>query len=286
MKTLFRNFFNQFNNQSVEVVDPTNRNQCFDLAVAWCMWLGLPINIFSGLMYAYQIFSNPNDEMTKKFDFILNKGYSLPKAGDIVVFAKSFNGTAGHVVVATGEGDVNSFKAFSQNDPVGSPCVVRTYSYNHVAGWLRFIQEEVEVGNELQECLRLHREAITELDQLKPQLEETKRKIEALELQLQDKDRVVSEQSEQLLTVRKERDSALEESKDYKEKYEKADELRDKWYGLYNQANSNYESCKTDRSNFQRQLTEIENKLKPKTPWILSIYNLIISFDQTLRKNG
>ncbi len=157
MEKKFRDFLKEFNSQSVEVVDLTNKDMCFDLAVAWCMWLGLPQNIFSGLLNAYQIWTNPNSLMKERFNFIENTTDAKPQVGDIVVFDKVRN----HVVVATGEAVVENkpndwFNAFSQNDPIGSVCVVKTYKFNHVLGWLRY----KGMTDELAECLKAHKQAV------------------------------------------------------------------------------------------------------------------------------
>lgn len=131
-------YTNKWNNQKQERVDSTNLNQCFDLAVGYCIdVLGLPQDIFSGLKYAYQIFLNPTQKTGSTFDFIINQDWAVPKKGDIIVWSNKY-GPAGHVAVVD-QADVNSFTAFSQNDPVGSPCVMKTYSYTNVLGWLRKI---------------------------------------------------------------------------------------------------------------------------------------------------
>jgi hypothetical protein len=257
MKNKFNEFLTLNLNQFIERVDPTNKNQCFDLAIAWCEWLGLPINIFSGLLYAYQIYTNPTQITKDNFSIIPNTPDGVPQVGDIVVFSNKF-GSAGHVVIATGEGDIDTFKAFSQNDPIGSPCVVKTYNYDFVLGWLRF------KDNELQACLKAHKEAVESADK---------------------KDEVISKQSTELLNVREERDEAVGQVKDDAEKLLKLEELRDKWHRSYEQANTNYETCKTDRATFQKQLTEIENKLTPKNKYTLKIYKWLMGLDQVLKKN-
>jgi urate oxidase len=81
-----------------------------------------------------------------------------------------------------------------------------------------------------------------------------------LKKQLTEKDTVISNHALELTTVREELAKALADATDNKTKYEKADELRAKWLEAYNQANSNYETCKTDRTTFQKQLTECLNK--------------------------
>lgn len=131
----FKDFLEQFNGQGVEVVDASNRNQCFDLAVAWLDWLDLP-RTFNHL-YAYSIYQSPTDGTKEAFELIPNTPDGVPLEGDVVVWGKSYNGTAGHVGIATGEGNLDTFKAFEQNDPTGSVSHVKEYTYDHVLGWLR-----------------------------------------------------------------------------------------------------------------------------------------------------
>ena len=134
----FDDFLNQNNNKYVEAVDPTNPYQCFDLVVAWCIALGLPQNIFAGLLYAYQIFNPSTSLAANHFDYILNTTDAIPQKGDIIVWSKSFNGTAGHTAISTGKGDINTFECLEQNDPIGSNSHLKTYNYDCVIGWLRF----------------------------------------------------------------------------------------------------------------------------------------------------
>lgn len=141
MENKFTDFLIQYNGQFVEKVDSTNLNQCFDLAIAWTEWLGLPLTIFSGLMYAYQIYTNPTQMEKGNFDFIANTPDGMPQAGDIIVWNKGYGGgIAGHVGMATGMfTDTNHFQSFEQNDPIGTNAHLRDYSnYNFVLGWLRY----------------------------------------------------------------------------------------------------------------------------------------------------
>lgn len=138
---MFDDFLSEFNNSSVEAVDPLNRNQCFDLVVAWCDWIGIP-RVFP-FLYAYQIWTSFPDANYQYFNKVVNTPEAVPNKGDIVVWDKTYNGTAGHTAIATGEGDMTYFNAFSQNDPVGSLSVVRRYDYKGVLGWLRPLKLQV-----------------------------------------------------------------------------------------------------------------------------------------------
>lgn len=130
---LFNKFQAENNGKFIERVDGNALNQCFDLAIYWCEYLGYPKSIYSGLGSAYQIYtqwSNP------AFEKIANDATFIPIKGDTIVWSSSKPGTggAGHVAVCTGVGDVNTFQAFSQNDPTGSPSVLKTYNYSYVLG--------------------------------------------------------------------------------------------------------------------------------------------------------
>ncbi len=190
MEDKFRDFLTLNEGKFIERVDSSNLNQCFDLAIAWCEWLGLPTNIFSGLLYAYQIYTSPTPTTQANFDIIPNTPEGMPQVGDIVVFSNKF-GSAGHVVIATGEGDLDTFKAFSQNDPLGSPCIVKTYNYDFVLGWLRF------KGNELQECLRQHTLLVNELESVKKSNASKDEVIKSLNQNIQDRNtQIVSLEAE------------------------------------------------------------------------------------------
>ena len=150
MEDKFKRFLDKYNGEHVEVVDPTNKNQCFDLAVAWLDFLGLPRSF--NHYFAYSIYTNPTKITKENFDLIPNTDVAKPQAGDIVVWAKSFNRTAGHVAIATGEGKAEGkytdwFGALSQNDPLYSVCRVKHYKFNHVLGWLRYKKGEQIMEN-------------------------------------------------------------------------------------------------------------------------------------------
>lgn len=133
------------NNQSWEVEDPSNRDQCFDLALGWCDALGVPRETIRHLN-ASEIWTEPTDLAVQYFNFIPNTPNGVPQRGDIVVFS----GKVGHVSVATGKGDTNFFESFDQNwdtthfnagkDPntglLIPICRFVTHQYNDVLGWL------------------------------------------------------------------------------------------------------------------------------------------------------
>lgn len=120
-------------NRKWEVVDPTNPNQCFDLVVGWSDLLGLPRSFQH--LFAYQIFTNPTELTRQHYELIPNTPLGVPKRGDIMVWSQNY-GPAGHTAVIN-TASLLSFEAFSQNDPVGSVCILKRYNYNSTLGWLR-----------------------------------------------------------------------------------------------------------------------------------------------------
>lgn len=139
MKETYNKLFSKYNGKPCEVNDPSNLNQCFDLAYAFCDVLGVTRDTIRHL-YASEIYTKPNDLTVKYFELVPNTAMFVPKVGDICVFK---GGVAGHVSIATGEGDTNTFKSFDQNwnttsDDQNNKCVVITHSYDNLLGVLRF----------------------------------------------------------------------------------------------------------------------------------------------------
>lgn len=170
-------FIAQYANTFLERVDGTNKNQCFDLAVAYCEdVLGMPRAIFAGLLNASQIFTMPTINTASRFDFIENNSWAVPRKGDIIVWGKSY-GPAGHVAIVH-EANVNSLTAFSQNDPIGKPCHLKTYTYMNILGWLRLIKPN------------------TNNVELEKKIENLTNSERILKQQLQDKDKQIKETSD------------------------------------------------------------------------------------------
>ena len=151
IKKRLRNFVDAHNSTYIKILNPGR--QCFDLAVNWTDILGVPH--FPGnpspfpYANAYEIFTKPNSVSSKYFDFIPNTPTGVPQAGDIVVWNGNLNGGIGHVAVATGKGDVNSFESFDQNWVPGNPCKLIQHSYNDVLGWLRLKVTQDNMGDNI-----------------------------------------------------------------------------------------------------------------------------------------
>lgn len=108
--------------------------ECEDLAQLWARVVGAPR--FTG--DAWRVYDQPGT----LFNQIANTPTNSPSRGSLVVFSQAYNNGPGHVVLATGRGNANTFEAASQNDPLGSDIEVKTYKYTNaqgkivVRGWL------------------------------------------------------------------------------------------------------------------------------------------------------
>lgn len=114
-------------------------------------------------------------------------------------------------------------------------------------------------------------------------IEERKREIEAKDKVITDKDAVIAGQSERMQSLSIERDTLLKQLEEAQAEAKKNDELRDKWYQSYVLTKDSLESCNKDRSSFQGQLTELQNKSKPINKFLLKLYNLIMGIDEGIK---
>lgn len=128
----FGEFYTKYNGKKVEIEDPTNKYQCFDLAFAWTDYLELPRESIRHL-YASEIYTAPLDATVKYFELIPNTPLGLTRVGDIVVF----KGKPGHVSIANGNGNTNYFESLDQNWAGKQYATIVKHDYNSVLGWLR-----------------------------------------------------------------------------------------------------------------------------------------------------
>lgn len=111
--------------------------QCMDLVYEWLFVLGFPKATIQHL-YAYQVFTDPNDLTREYFDIIKNTPDFIPQDGDIGVFNKTSTNIAGHIVVCLSGGNTSSFPCFEQNYPLGSNAhLTPNKSYTNFLGVLR-----------------------------------------------------------------------------------------------------------------------------------------------------
>lgn len=134
MENLFNQFLSANLNKYVEVVDPSNKYQCFDLVIAWTDYLKIPRSF--PFVNAYEIYTKYGDFQKKNFDRIFNSPDAVAQTGDIIVWSGQYNNGAGHTAICK-SADLYNLVCFSQNDPVGKPSILRTYGYTNILGWLR-----------------------------------------------------------------------------------------------------------------------------------------------------
>jgi len=124
-------FINKYNGKGVEVEDPSNRDQCMDLAFAWLDNLGVPRATIRHL-YAYQAFSQPNDLTRQYFDLVQGKA----SPGDLIVWNTQV-GIAGHISIFVSGNFPTGFTSFDQNWPSGSKSHLQWHNNFGIAGVLK-----------------------------------------------------------------------------------------------------------------------------------------------------
>lgn len=132
----FDEYFKKYNGVGIDY-DGQYSFQCFDLANHYC------VNVLGGKafigMYAWEIYQSFNNQPSKNlFTRIANTPEFVPQKGDIIVWAQSLNGKAGHVAICDGVGDTTYFYSYEQNwDGMCHPTERVRHNYNHVLGVLR-----------------------------------------------------------------------------------------------------------------------------------------------------
>lgn len=139
MDQKFQDFVNEVIGKPIEVEDPSNPDQCMDLAFYWLDKLGIDR---AGIRHvrAYQVWEDPNDITIRDFEYIPNTPNGVPQKGDLVILNTSVNPKtgAGHICIATGEGNSTYFKSVDQNwTKMAGELVTHNYSALQGYGWLR-----------------------------------------------------------------------------------------------------------------------------------------------------
>lgn len=228
IKDSFDSFFKKWNGKVADF-DGYYGGQCYDLAQFWTKEIGG--HLFVGL-YAKDIYSQPKDFYIQ----IPNTPEAVPQVGDIVVWAGTFNSYKdkngklvagpGHVAIATGNGDTKAFEVFSQNDPTGAKCILKTYKYDHVIGWLRKKEDECqkkidELNEQLIEMKRQRDEKDRKYEECKTEKarieQEKNQHIESLQGSLALANESATKDKKELTEVRAERDRLLESNKELTE---------------------------------------------------------------------
>lgn len=134
---------------NTNVPENQKRGQCFDVSAKFTDMLGIPHYPGNPTPFPYQnaseIYTRPNSVSSQYFSFIPNTPEFVPQKGDICVFS----GIPGHVSVATGKGDLNTFESFDQNFPTGSVCKLVTHNYSNLLGVLRLKVTQDNMGDNI-----------------------------------------------------------------------------------------------------------------------------------------
>ncbi len=133
----FNEFILKWQGKYCEVAGSANaKNQCVDLANAY-------IRDVLGLLIIE--WTNAVDFPTKagdNYEFIKNTLTNIPKEGDIIIWKPS----PGHIAIFI-EGNVDKFKSFDQNFPIGSACHVQDHTYQNVVGWLHLKGDQSQASD-------------------------------------------------------------------------------------------------------------------------------------------
>lgn len=144
-------------------------NQCMDL-MHWYVYSVLNLRDLTILSHpsAYQVFTDFEKNIGKQYFIkITNTPDNVPLPGDIIVFGQQV-GQYGHVSIFV-SGDVNNFKSFDSNWPVGSLPHIQDHKYTEgVLGWLHpIINEakapEVVIGEQLKTQTEATNNCLTQL---------------------------------------------------------------------------------------------------------------------------
>jgi hypothetical protein len=124
-----QDFINQNNGKQVDLdgFPAYQPFQCYDLANKWSLANGY--GRFGGLN-ASDIFG----QQPQNYTWVRNSPTGVPPAGAVVVWDGGINNGPGHVAIATGGGDTNTFVSLDQNWNQPRVGLVR-HDYNHVIGW-------------------------------------------------------------------------------------------------------------------------------------------------------
>ena len=290
-------FINKYNGKKIERYDSSSKYQCVDLFLAYLdEVLGLSSIIPIGIVNAYDIY-NKVHKFTPHSTKYKNTPTFIPQRGDVAVWSSRY-GRAGHVAIVT-EADINRFKAFSQNDPIGSPSIINNYSYKNVLGFLR--PNNLPSDNDpLAECLAQHTKLVDEITQLKKNLAQQKIDFEATEKRLQkEKDKIVKDDEKKVNKLNEkcdeyqiERDKAVGVSKGYEKTISR---LEDDLIKVTSERDALLAKAKQPipyKSKWEEAVTELEELtahyskthiLKAQNTYLLKLQELALDIDQRIR---
>ena len=205
--------------------------------------------------------------LNKNFDKIPNTPTGVPQKGDVMFWNKKAGGGFGHVSIFI-EGDVNGFMSLDQNWPTLSLVTKTKHTYTNVYGWLHPkntnspIQEQPTMTDqekkdiESMKNLRAYNGVWYESKNVIASFEELKKETEKLATAINDKDTVISKLGMNLLTQKEDMDSLTQKLSIAEDELAKKEELRDKWYRLYQQSQESLKTAKDQAAHYQKQCTD------------------------------
>lgn len=115
--------------------------QCYDLFNFYAHdFFSVPNSDLLKFSYAYELFSRFEETsvLKTKFTKIANTASFVPQRGDVCIWKKSLNGKAGHVAIASGEGNTSYFYSYDQNWTGKNDKMTKVkHSYSNFYGVLR-----------------------------------------------------------------------------------------------------------------------------------------------------
>ncbi|MEK6878643.1 MAG: CHAP domain-containing protein [Nanoarchaeota archaeon] len=301
IQKLFEQFLKEFNNKYVEMYSLENLNKCFDLVSKWIAYMGYP-RLTAGLLNAYEIYAPSTQLLRDNFDYIKNTPEAIPQVGDIVVFSKEYNKTAGHTAIATGGGNLKTFTTFSQNDPLKSNSHLVTYNYKYVIGWLRSRKtdfEGKEANTALEECLSQHnalvqqaldkdifikslQEADTksklQLNSQQSEIERLRTTIDNQQKNIEDRNNDIVKLNSDISTLKTTLTNKDSQIATLTEQVNKTTQL----ITLNNELETQRETWFAQEKSYNAQIGQLKNAI-PHNKYLLWLYNAIINLDRSLK---
>ncbi len=133
----YKEFIAKYNGKGMDY-DAVAGVQCVDLAKYYLKEVfGISAGAWGDAHAYYDNYDNL-PLLKANFERIPNTPSFVPKQGDIVVWSANLNGGWGHIAIATGEGNTNTFYSYDQNwNGRNDPCTKVRHTYSHVLGVLR-----------------------------------------------------------------------------------------------------------------------------------------------------
>ena len=139
----FSDFLSKWNGRYCEIAGSLDAKfQCVDLANLYIRDV-LELSIIEWT----NAVDFPIEADLTKYNYILNTPTNIPREGDLIIWKPS----PGHIAIFI-EGNVDTFKSFDQNFPIGSPCHVQNHTYVNIIGWLRCKQPPQVTTEALTQC--------------------------------------------------------------------------------------------------------------------------------------